>query len=222
MATVTSSTAASSTSSTAALTTSTSSSDQSGVDATADRFLKLLVAQMKNQDPLNPMDNAQVTTQMAQINTVSGIAQLNKTMTGIGDTFAQTQLLQGASLVGRSVLVEGDKLTVDSGKASAGFELGSDATSVQVEVLSPGGNVIDTLDLGALSSGQHGFTWTPDSGVSTDGATFRVVAKSGNATLTATPLNVDTVQSVSNDAGTLTLQLQNNGSTAYNKIKSVA
>ena len=42
-----------------------------------DRFLKLLVAQMQNQDPLNPMDNAQVTSQMAQINTVSGIDKLN-------------------------------------------------------------------------------------------------------------------------------------------------
>lgn len=203
---------------------SSTTSNQSTVDATADRFLKLLVAQMKNQDPLNPMDNAQVTTQMAQINTVSGIAQLNKTMTGLGDSFTQSQLLQGAALVGRSVLVEGNQLAVDdeAGTASAGFELPSKATSVQVEVLSAGGAVIDTIDLGSLDAGQHGFSWKPGSGVNTEGATFQVVAKSGTAKVTATPLNVDVVTSVSNESGSLTLQLQNNGSLAYSKIKSVA
>ena len=53
--------------------------------ASQDRFLKLLVAQLNNQDPLNPMDNAQMTTQMAQINTVSGIQELNATLKGMAD-----------------------------------------------------------------------------------------------------------------------------------------
>ena len=52
---------------------------QTSADAQQDRFLKLLVAQLNNQDPMNPMDNAQMTSQMAQINTVSGIQQLNET-----------------------------------------------------------------------------------------------------------------------------------------------
>ena len=186
-------------------------------------FLTLLTTQMKNQDPLNPMDNAQVTTQMAQINTVSGIAQLNKTMTGLGDSFTQSQLLQGAALVGRSVLVEGNQLVAgEDGTASAGFELAGKASSVQVEVLSASGAVIDTIELGGLDAGQHGFTWEPSSGVNTEGVTFQVVAKSGSASVTATPLNVDQVTSVSNESGSLTLQLQNNGSLAYSKIKSVA
>ncbi len=55
----------------------------------ADRFLKLLVAQMQNQDPMNPMDNAQVTSQMAQINTVSGIEKLNTTVQGLNGQFVQ-------------------------------------------------------------------------------------------------------------------------------------
>ncbi|MBI5334460.1 MAG: flagellar hook assembly protein FlgD [Burkholderiales bacterium] len=213
----------STTSTTSTSSTTTTTSNQSTVDATADRFLKLLVAQMKNQDPLNPMDNAQVTTQMAQINTVSGIAQLNKTMTTLGDSFTQSQLLQGAALVGRSVLVEGNKLVAgDDGTASAGFELAGKASSVQVEVLSASGAVIDTIDLGGLDAGQHGFTWEPSSGVGTDGVTFQVVAKNGSTSVTATPLNVDQVTSVSNESGSLTLQLQNNGSLAYSKVKSVA
>src|SRR5687767_3240367 len=68
---------------TKATTTSTSSPSNPGAVSASeqqDRFLKLLVTQMKNQDPLNPLDNAQVTTQLAQINTVTGIEKLNTTV----------------------------------------------------------------------------------------------------------------------------------------------
>src|SRR5437667_6309518 len=90
----------------------------------SDRFLKLLVAQMQNQDPLNPMDNAQITSQMAQINTVNGIEKLNTTVGSLSSQFLQMQTLQGASLVGRGVLVEGKQVVMnDSGKGVGGFEL---------------------------------------------------------------------------------------------------
>ena len=79
------------TAATAASATSTANADA------ADRFLKLLVAQMQNQDPLNPMDNAQVTSQMAQINTVTGIEKLNTTVSGLNGQLVQLQALQGAT-----------------------------------------------------------------------------------------------------------------------------
>src|SRR3954465_7744545 len=81
---------------------------------TSDRFLKLPVAQMRNQDPLNPMDKAQVTSQMAQINTVTGSDKLNATVQGLSGQFMQLQALQGASLVGHDVIVAGNKLSVDA------------------------------------------------------------------------------------------------------------
>ncbi|HEX6723474.1 MAG TPA: flagellar hook capping FlgD N-terminal domain-containing protein, partial [Burkholderiaceae bacterium] len=79
------------------------------------RFLKLLVAQLQNQDPLNPMDNAQVTSQMAQIQTVSGIEKLNSTVLGLNAQFAQLQTLGGAALVGRHVLIEGNRMAAADG-----------------------------------------------------------------------------------------------------------
>src|SRR3954467_11497534 len=97
----------------AAGTSSASSTAQAAQDA-ADRFLKLLVAQMQNQDPLNPMDNAQVTSQMAQINTATGIDKLNATAQGLSAQFIQLQAMQGASLVGRDVIVAGNKLSIDA------------------------------------------------------------------------------------------------------------
>jgi len=188
----------------------------------ADRFLKLLVAQMQNQDPLNPMDNAQVTSQMAQINTVNGIEKLNKTVEGLNQQFVQMQALQGASLVGRDVIVAGDRLsTNDAGLVQGGYELASAADSVKVEVLNAGGHVIDTINLGAQGSGQQGFAWTPPAGVDASlGERFRIVAKSGAASLVATPLMRDRVDAVATGGDTLTLELRVSGNVSYSQIKA--
>ena len=187
-----------------------------------DRFLKLLVAQMANQDPLNPMDNAQVTSQMAQISTVNGIDKLNTTVQGLNRQFVQMQALQGASLVGRDVILPGDRLTAnDAGLVQGGFELGSAADSVKIEVLNAGGHVIDSIDLGAEGSGRHGFEWKPPAGVDAAlGDRFRVIAKSGATTLGATPLMRDRVDAVATGGETLTLELRMNGSVAYDRIRA--
>lgn len=187
-----------------------------------DRFLKLLVAQMQNQDPLNPMDNAQVTTQMAQISTVSGIDRLNGTVATLNSQFTQMQALQGAALVGRDVVVEGNRLVAnDAGLPQGGFELTSAADSVRVEVLNSAGHVIDTIDLGAETAGRHGFEWTPPAGVdAATGAAFRVTARSGSATLATTPLMRDRVDAVSTAGDTLTLELRLSGQQPYSAIRA--
>jgi flagellar basal-body rod modification protein FlgD len=187
-----------------------------------DRFLKLLVAQMQNQDPLNPMDNAQVTSQMAQIQAVNGIEKLNATVAGLGTQFAQMNALQGASLVGRDVIVPGDALAAnDAGLVQGGFELAGAADSVKVEILNAGGRVIDTLDLGAAGSGRHGFEWTPPEGVDAAlGQRFRVVAKSGTADVSSTALMRDRVDAVVAGGDTLTLELRTSGSVPYTQIRA--
>ncbi len=190
--------------------------------ASSDRFLKLLVAQMQNQDPLNPMDNAQVTSQMAQISTVDGIAKLNATVQGLNQQFVQLQALQGASLVGRDVILPGDRLSPnDAGLVQGGFELATPADSVKVEILNAGGRVIDTIALGAEGSGRHGFEWTPAAGVdATLGVRFRVIAKSGSAAVAATPLMRDRVDAVATGGDSLTLELRLSGSVSYSQIRA--
>lgn len=194
----------------------------SSTDA-ADRFLKLLVAQMQNQDPLNPMDNAQVTSQMAQINTVTGIEKLNGTVGSLSSQFVQLQAVQGAALVGRNVLHEGKQLTLADGSASAGFELAGAADTVQVEVLNASGKVVDTLQLGAMGAGRQGFEWTAPEGTP-DGSnyTFRVSAKSGSGSVSATPLVADTIQAVSTDADGLVLELSSGTTLKYTDIVALS
>ena len=75
---------------------------------TEQRFLKLLVTQLNNQDPLNPMDNAELTSQLAQMSTVSGIEKLNATVSSLAAQSGASQVLQSASLIGYNVLSPGN------------------------------------------------------------------------------------------------------------------
>ncbi len=81
---------------------SASASTKTSSEETTDRFLSLLVAQMKNQDPLNPLDNAQVTSQMAQLSTVQGIENMNSTLQALASSMGVNQMSQAASLIDAS------------------------------------------------------------------------------------------------------------------------
>lgn len=124
-----------------------------------DRFLTMLVAQMKNQDPLNPMDNAQVTSQMAQLSTVNGISQMNNTMNSVLSAFSGMQSLQSASLVGRNALVPGAEFKLTNGVAKGGFVLDQDSISTTMSVLNKSGATVYTADLGQMSAGTHTIAW---------------------------------------------------------------
>ena len=186
-----------------------------------DRFLKLLVTQLKNQDPLAPMDNAQLTSQIAQINTVTGIATLNASVKGLSSQFLQMQSMQGAALVGKHVVVAGNRLDIEAGVGEGGFELASAADAVKVEIVSPAGRVLDTLNLGAQSSGMHGFEWPAGAWGAAGTLTFRVSAASGATPLSTTALTRDRVEAVSTSGDALMLELRNAGNVAYASVKSI-
>ncbi len=140
-----------------------SAAKASGLTSAADqqdRFMKLLVAQMKNQDPLNPMDNAQMTSQIAQINTVGGIEKLNGTVQSLLAAFGAMQAQSATELAGRGVLVEGDRLQLANGAAVGGVQLAGKADAVNVDILDAGGSVVRTLQLGAAAQGgARSFAW---------------------------------------------------------------
>ena len=199
-------------------TTATSATDSAG---SQDRFLKLLVTQLQNQDPMSPMDNAQLTSQIAQINTVSGIATLNTSVQSLSTQFLQMQTLQGAALVGKDVVVPGNQLDIASGTGQGGFELTSAADAVKVEVMSPAGRVLDTMNLGAQSSGMHSFDWAAGSYDNTSNLTFRVTATSGSTTLTSTALMRDKVDAVSTSGNALMLELDRAGTVPYTTVRAI-
>ena len=184
---------------------------------TQDRFLKLLVAQMQNQDPMNPMDNAQVTSQMAQIQTVSGLDTLNTTVKSLTGQFTQMQTMQGIALIGHDVVVPGNRLNVVNGVGTGSYSLATAAGSVKLEVLNAGGAVMDTVDLGPRQAGSNSFSIPADQ-LTDPHLSFRITASSGTNAVASTTFAQDKVVAVSNSNGSLQLELQNLGIVDYAQI----
>ncbi|WP_312239967.1 flagellar hook capping FlgD N-terminal domain-containing protein [Pantoea sp.] len=125
-----------------------------------DSFLTLLVAQMQNQDPTNPLDNNQLTSQLAQLNTASGIRDLNTTLNQVGGLVYNMQQMNAAEWIGRKVMVEGDStisLAADGNKDFA-FALESDSDKVTVTLTDEQGNAY-TADLNDLKAGVNKFSY---------------------------------------------------------------
>jgi flagellar basal-body rod modification protein FlgD len=208
----------------------TRTSTTSTTEEAQNRFMKLLVEQMKNQDPLNPMDNAQVTSQMAQLSTVTGIDKLNETMTtlmtNLNSTFQSSQTYQASSMIGHDVLTAGKTITkTDSSDNKFGFNLPTNATNVTVNIKNNTGTVVRTLELGAVDSGISTLNWD---GFKNDGTeainadyTFEVSYVKGETKGTATALNVAKVTSVSTSSSGVSLNLHNNTSVTLDDIHEI-
>jgi len=212
-------TAPSSTLSSALMGNKTQSNDPAAMQ---DRFLKLLVAQMNNQDPMSPMDNAQLTSQMAQINTVSGIQELNQAVNNISSQFGAMQMLQGSSLIGRDVMYAGNQLNVQNGVAKGAVDLAAAVEDLKIQITNSAGTVLDTLALGAKSAGRTNFSWNASSYNGSDNVYMKVVATAGGKPMDATGYVAGTVKSVGSDTkGALSLQLQNGKQLSYSDVQAI-
>ena len=190
-----------------------------------DRFLKLLVTQMKNQDPLNPMDNAQVTTQMAQISTVSGIEKLNATFESLRGQMTAAQAISAADMIGHGVLVPGAGLSLQNGEARFGAQLEQPAEKVSVTVQDASGRVLYRSELGAQPAGTLSLAWdgvTENGSRAADGQyQFTVSAQSGKTAVATQPLTYGRVNGVTPGAQGVTLQLDRAGSVPLADVRQI-
>lgn len=189
------------------------------------RFLKLLVTQLKNQDPLNPLDNAAVTSQISQISTVTGIEKLNTTLETLLNTFSEGQSMQAAGLLGKSVLVAGSQLALTAGTASGGVNLGGPADSVKLSILDAAGRVVQSQELGGHEAGNFSFVWDgkSDSGAAVpDGKySFVVNAVRGDEKVPAETLQVGTVYALVRDKNQFQLDLGVLGKVDFDKVQQI-
>ena len=129
-----------------------------------DDFLQLLVTQLGNQDPLNPMDGQEFAAQLAQFSSLEQLININESMIQSGEInglLAQSvNSGVAADLIGKTIEAEGDQFQY-SGEDSTSlrFELFTAASDVQVEIYNPAGQLIRTESLSNLDSGQHTFEW---------------------------------------------------------------
>lgn len=219
-------------------TTSTSSatSTKSATDTvqeTQDRFMKMLIAQMTNQDPLNPLDNAEVTSQMAQLSTVTGISQLNASLETLLSSIQSSEALDAADMIGHGVFVPGTNVTLSStttdGKTTTQGVLGIDLTGaadkVTVNIRNSSGGLVKTLEVGAQEAGVIPIVWD---GTTNNGATategqymFEVNATKGGNAVAATALGFGTVLSVTSSLTGAKLNVQNIGTASLSDIREI-
>lgn len=203
----------------------TKKSSTSSVADVQDRFMTLLVTQMKNQDPLNPMDNAQVTSQMAQLSTVTGIDKLNDTMSALISSVQVGQSYQASGMIGHNVLVSGNTLNTQGEGAYFGVELPVGADKLSITIKDKSGNVVRNVELGAQSEGTLPLTWDGKANDGTVAANgdykIEVAATIGTQSVEASALSYAKVLSVSNVNGGIKLNLSNNSSVNTADVKEI-
>lgn len=134
----------------------TTKSDELGQD----EFLKLMLAQVKHQDPMEPMDNGEFISELAEFSTVTGIDEMNASLAALTEAYGSAQTLSSAQLVGREVLVETDRIELQDGESAGGrFELEHASGAVTAIISDAGGQQVRELPLGSLGPGRHDFDW---------------------------------------------------------------
>ncbi|KQV80241.1 flagellar biosynthesis protein FlgD [Massilia sp. Root351] len=196
------------------------------VQADTDKFMTLLVTQLKNQDPMSPLDNAQITSQLAQLSTVTGVNKLNTTLESLKSSYQSAESVQAAGMINHGVLSEGKNVGLADGKAILGIDLGTPADTVNIVIKTAAGKEVDTIQLEDQPAGTLPITWD---GKTSDGKTlpngnyvFSVEARSGGKVLKdALGLQFGVVASVSTGAGGVKLNVPTSGQLSMSDIKQI-
>lgn len=190
-------------------------------------FLRLMVSQLQNQDPLKPLDGTQFLGQLAQFSTVAGITDLNRAFGTLAGSLGSEQSLQASSLVGNRVLAPGSAVALGtSGEASGALDLPGNANGVTLQVLDASGATVRTVTLGAASAGLAKFSWDgiTDLGVRAPAGIYTIRATGTvdgqpRALPTLVAARVDSVDL--NGANGLTLNLAGLGPVAFNQVRQI-
>lgn len=208
------------------LTTKGNSDKGNDAQSLQNNFLTMLVTQLKNQDPTNPMQNSQLTTQLAQISTLSGIEKLNSTLGSISRQISSSQSLQSSMLVGHGVMVNGSQILVGKKVTTPfGVDLSGASNSTLFTIKDSRGQIVRTIDAGPLKEGIHTFTWDgtlQDGKPAPDGKySFSVSAAKGTTAVAARPLNYAWVNGVSTVNNTVMLDLGTQGYVNLSDIRKI-
>jgi len=192
---------------------------------TQNQFLNLLVAEMQNQDPTNPLSSADMVTQMAQIANVTAMNSMNSSIQGLDASYQSSQALQAASLIGHQVLAPGSALQLSNGSASFGVDLSAAADSVQVSIMDASGNTVHSVNLGAQSAGVTPLQWDGVTDAGTAAAagtyTFSVTATAAGKAVQSTALAYGKLQSVSTDASGINVNVSGVGNVPLSNLYQI-
>ncbi|MBA4500904.1 flagellar hook capping FlgD N-terminal domain-containing protein [Marinobacterium marinum] len=141
-------------------------------------FMRLLIAQLQNQDPSSPADPADFMQQISTLSNVESIQNLSKTMESMSQTMLSSQAaLQASSMVGQRAYVNTNiaQLTQEEGYVDGVVSTGVSVSNIRISIYDAGGSKIDTVDMGPMPAGDHNFAWKAGEGVPV--GNYRIVAE---------------------------------------------
>lgn len=150
-----------------------------------DDFLKMLVAQLKNQNPLNPMDGTDFAAQLAQFSTVEQVMNMAFEMAAMSDSISAMNNVQMSNLIGNEVVARSNTINVDGPVSSLSYELEGATQKGTVKIYNSSGILVKTIDLGGQSAGLNTLSWD-SSGLEKGVYTFSVSATDKNGTAVKT------------------------------------
>jgi flagellar basal-body rod modification protein FlgD len=188
-------------------------STSGGNQTTSQNFMKMLIAQLQNQDPTNPMDNAQMTSQLAQLSTVDGINQLNSTLSTLINNTQSSMVYQAANLIGREVVIASNQTSLSQGQAVLGMQLPSAADNVNVTIKNSAHQTVRQLSLGPQAAGATSANWdgkdNQGQALADGHYTFEVTATRAGQAIAANGTQLAKVSSVAQSSGNVMLTLDN-------------
>ncbi len=192
-------------------------------------FLQLFVAQLRNQNPLEPQDGADFLGQLAQFSTVEGIKNMESAFTKIADSLNSTQALQATSLVGKKVQVRTDTgLYMEGNKVSGSIEVPRAVSDLTLDVYNEAGQLVKSYQINAREKGDVSFAWDglDDRGNAVPSGAYRFEAKGtldGKTTQFETFIasNVDSV-TINKNGQPMTLNVSGFGKVSMNDIKTIS
>ena len=189
-------------------------------------FLRLMTEQLKNQDPLKPLDNAQFLGQLAQFSTVQGIDKMQSAMDAVASVMESDQTLRAAALVGHDALVEASTLDLPAGAALDGEVVATTAGPITFDIVDASGAHVRTLTVDAPAAGDVPFHWDGknDAGQAIPAGRYTIKASAVSGKQTeALDVNVAAhVDSVSIGADGLVLNLAGLGSHPLSSIRRIS
>lgn len=190
-------------------------------------FLELMMAQLKHQDPMEPMDNGEFLGQMAQFSTVTGIESMQESLESLTATYSAGQTLQSTQLVGQEVLIENNEMELNaSGETGGSYELDAGSGDVLLDIANSAGTIIRQIPLGQVAAGRHTFSWD---GMDKNGNrapagsyTAQISAQRDDEYVAATVLTTRIVDSVEFGSGSETILNTRQGDTlSLSDIKQI-
>lgn len=124
-----------------------------------DAFMKMLIAQLKNQDPLNPMDGTEFAVQLAQFTSLEKLTNLNETMKVLPEYLSSFANAQTVNMIGNEGIARGNVIEVSSTSARITYKLPSAIADATISIYNANGLLVDTVKVGSQNAGQNSITW---------------------------------------------------------------